>query len=171
MIDIRILDGGEARQRIPELAMILKDCVDKGASVGFMNPFSLAEAIGYFTDIAEAVAIEEIVLFAAIEGLRVVGTVQLHPAGKPNQLHRADVAKMLVHTAHRKLGIGKLLMESLDIEAKKRGFSLLTLDTASDEAERLYTRTGYKKAGIIPNYALWPDGSYCDTAYFYKILA
>ena len=78
---------------------------------------------------------------------------------------------MLVHTAHRKLGIGKLLMESLDIEAKKRGFSLLTLDTASDEAERLYTRTGYKKAGIIPNYALWPDGSYCDTAYFYKILA
>ena len=170
MIDIRLLDADEARQRIPELALILKDCVNKGASVGFMNPFSLAEAIGYFTDIAEAVASDEILLFGAIEGSRSVGTVQLHPAGKPNQPHRADVAKMLVHPAHRKLGIGQHLMNSLDDEARKRGFTLLTLDTASDDAERLYIRSGYIKAGTIPNHALWPDGGYCDTAYFYKNL-
>ncbi len=170
MIELAILDGDQARQRIPELAFILQDCVAKGASVSFMNPFSLAEAIGYFTDIAEAVALQEIILFAAIENGRAVGTVQLHPVAKPNQPHRAEIAKMLVHSAHRRQGIGQKLLELAEIEAKKRGYTLLTLDTASGEAERLYSRVGYKKAGTIPNFALWPDGGYCDTVFYYKLI-
>jgi len=169
-MEIAILDGEEARRRIPELALVLQDCVAKGASVSFMNPFSLAEAIGYFTDIAETVFRQELILLAAIENGRTVGTVQLHPTWKPNQPHRAEVAKMLVHSAHRKQGIGQKLLETAEIEAKKRGYTLLTLDTASGEAERLYTRVGYIKAGAIPNYALWPDGGYCDTVFYYKLI-
>jgi len=169
-MEIAILDGDEARRRIPELALVLQDCVAKGASVSFMNPFSLAEAIGYFTDIAESVARQEIILFAAIEKGRAVGTVQIHPSWKPNQPHRAEIAKMLVHSAHRKQGIGQKLLQSAEIEAKKRGYTLLMLDTASGEAERLYTRVGYIKAGAIPNFALWPDGGYCDTVFYYKLI-
>jgi GNAT superfamily N-acetyltransferase len=169
-MEIAILDGEEARRRIPELALVLQDCVAKGASVSFMNPFSLAEAIGYFTDISKSVARQEIILFAAIEKGRAVATVQLHPTWKPNQPHRAEIAKMLVHSAHRKQGIGQKLLETAEIEAKKRGYTLLTLDTASGEAERLYTRVGYIKAGAIPNYALWPDGGYCDTVFYYKLI-
>ena len=169
-MEIAILDGEEARRRIPELALVLQDCVAKGASVSFMNPFSLAEAIGYFTDIAESVARQEIILFAAIEKGRAVGTVQIHPSWKPNQPHRAEIAKMLVHSAHRKQGIGQKLLQSAEIEAKKRGYTLLMLDTASGEAERLYTRVGYIKAGAIPNFALWPDGGYCDTVFYYKLI-
>jgi len=170
LMEIAILDGEEARRRIPELALVLQDCVAKGASVSFMNPFSLAEAIGYFTDIAESVARQEIILFAAIEKGRAVATVHQHPTWKPNQPHRAEIAKMLVHSAHRKQGIGQKLLETAEIEAKKRGYTLLTLDTASGEAERLYTRVGYIKAGAIPNYALWPDGGYCDTVFYYKLI-
>ncbi len=171
MIDIRILDGEEARKRIPELALILKDCVNKGASVSFMNPFSLAEAIGFFTDIAEDAARNELVLFAAIENGRAVGTVQLQPAWNPNQPHRADVAKMLVHSAHRQKGIGQKLLSAVDIEAKRRGLTLLTLDTASDSpAERLYLRAGYQRVGIIPGFALWPDGGLGAATFFYKTL-
>lgn len=170
MINIVILEGDEARRRIPELALILHDCVAKGASVSFMNPFSLAEAIGYYTDIAESVAEGKVILVAAIENSRAVGTVQLEPSWKPNQPHRADVCKMLVHSAHRKRGIGQLLLESVDVEAKKRGLTLLTLDTASGDAEKLYLRSDYIKAGIIPNFALWPDGGYCDSIFFYKLI-
>jgi len=169
LIEIRILDGEEARQRIPELALILKDCVNKGASVSFMNPFSLAEAVGFFTDIAEAVSRSEVILFAAFEAGRAIGTVQLQPVWKPNQPHRADVAKMLVHSAHRNQGLGQKLLDAVDIEAKRRGMTLLTLDTMSDSAaERLYLRTGYIKMGVIPNFALWPDGGFGDTSFFYK---
>jgi GNAT superfamily N-acetyltransferase len=169
-MEIAILEGDEARRRIPELALVLQDCVAKGASVSFMNPFSLAEAIGYFTDTAEAVVTQEVILLAAIEKDRVVGTVQIHPTWKPNQPHRAEIAKMLVHSAHRKRGIGQKLLESAELEAKNRGYTLLTLDTASGEAERLYTRVGYKLAGTIPHYALWPDGGYCDTVFYYKLI-
>lgn len=168
MTELRILDADEARERIPELALILFDCVTKGASVNFMNPFSMAEAVGFFATVAEAVARDEITLFAVIENGRAVGTCQLVPINKPNQPHRAELAKMLVHTAHRNKGIGKILMDAVDAEMIRRGLKLITLDTASDAAERLYERSGYKRAGVIPNFALLPDGGYCDTVYYYK---
>ena len=168
MTELRILDADEARERIPELALILFDCVTKGASVGFMNPYSMAEAIGFYADIAEAVTRGDAVLFAVIDQGRAVGTCQLWPLKKPNQPHRAELAKMLVHTAHRNKGIGKILMDAVDAEMIRRGLKLITLDTASDAAERLYERAGYQRAGVIPNFALLPDGGYCDTVYYYK---
>lgn len=167
-MDLRILDAKEARDRIPELALILFDCVTHGASVNFMNPFSMAEAIGFFAAVADGIEQDDIVLFAVIENGRAIGTCQLVPIKKPNQPHRAELAKMLVHTAHRKKGIGKMLMDAVDAEMIKRGLNLITLDTASDDAERLYERSGYHRAGVIPKFALLPDGGYCDTVYYYK---
>ena len=168
MIDIAILDADEARRRIPELASILFDCVTKGASVNFMNPFSMAEAVGFYADIAEAVVAGDVVLFAALDEGRAIGTCQLCPAKKPNQPHRAELAKMLVLSSHRNRGIGQSLLEAVDHEVTRRGLKLVTLDTALNTAERLYERAGYQRAGAIPNFALWPDGGYCDTVYFYK---
>jgi ribosomal protein S18 acetylase RimI-like enzyme len=168
LIDIRILRGDEAHHRIDELATVLHDCVTKGASVSFMNPFTMAEAIEFYTEIADAVSRKEIILFAALESDQAVGTCQLIPAKKPNQTHRADLAKLLVHSNHRNKGIGASLLAAADQEVKRRGLKLVTLDTALNTAERLYERAGYQRAGVIPNYALWPDGGYCDTVYFYK---
>ena len=168
MIEIRILDGDDAQRRIEELATILHDCVTKGASVSFMNPFTMTEAIDFYTAIADAVRREEIILFAALENHHAVSTCQLIPAKKPNQKHRADLAKLLVHSNHRNKGIGASLLAAADQEVKRRGLKLVTLDTALNTAEPLYLRAGYQKVGVIPNYALWPDGGYCDTVYFYK---
>ena len=168
MSDIRILDADEARERIPELALILYDCVKNGASVNFMNPFSMTDAIEFYTQVVDAVERKEIVLFVALENEHAIGTCQLVPAKKPNQPHRADLAKMLVLSSHRNQGIGKNLLYAVDDEVKRRGLKLVTLDTALNTAERLYERAGYIRAGTIPNFALWPDGGYCDSVYFYK---
>ena len=77
---------------------------------------------------------------------------------------------MLVHRSHRRKGIGEALMRAAESAAMEAGRTLLVLDTASAGAERLYERCGYKRVGAIPNYALLPQGGYCDTVYFYKQL-
>jgi GNAT superfamily N-acetyltransferase len=167
-MEIRLLDADEARARIPELALILYDCVVKGASVGFMNPFSMAEAIGFYAECAENAANGEAFLFAAFVNGRAVGTVQLIPSRKPNQPHRGDIIKMLVHSTHRNQGFGVALLKAAEDEARRRGLILLTLDTAGVDGERFYERAGYSRAGVIPDFALWPDGGYCDTVIYYK---
>ena len=37
-------------------------------------------------------------------------------------------------------------------------------------AEKLYMRLGRTRAGVIPNYALFPDGTWSDTTIFWKQL-
>ena len=168
MIEIHILNGNEAHRCVDELAEILHDAVIKGASVNFMNPFSMAEAVEFYTEIADRVQKREIILFAAFYHNHVVGTCQLIPAQKPNQKHRVDLAKLLVHSSHRNKGIGASLLVAADEEIRRRGLKLVTLDTALNTAESLYERAGYQRVGIIPKFALFPDGAYCDTVYFYK---
>ncbi|MBW8283503.1 MAG: GNAT family N-acetyltransferase, partial [Rhizobium sp.] len=100
---------------------------------------------------------------------RVIGTVQVGFATKPNQPHRGDLMKLLVHRRARGLGLSRLLMEAAEAEAAKAGRTLLVLDTATGEpAEKIYERLGWSRTGVIPNYALFPDGRYCDTTIFYK---
>ena len=107
-------------------------------------------------------------LFAAkLEG-RIVGTVQLGLDMPPNQPHRGDIKKLLVHRAARNRGIGAKLMERAEVEAKARGRTLLVLDTAGAEAERLYVRSGWQRVGVVPDYAMWPAGGFCDTVFFWK---
>jgi RimJ/RimL family protein N-acetyltransferase len=171
MNTVRLLGAQEARERIPELAAVLVDCVAGGASVSFMDGFSMAEGVGFFAGVADAVEAGEVYLFAAYDGERLVGTVQLIPADKPNQPHRCDVAKMLVHRSARRAGHGERLMRAAEDHALAIGRTLLTLDTADDAAARLYERLGWRKSGTIPNYALFPDGRPCDTVIYYKDLS
>jgi GNAT superfamily N-acetyltransferase len=158
---------------IAGLAEVLVDCVDGGASVGFMQPFDRDRAEAFWsTAIAGADHGERLVLVAEdmAEG-SVMGTVQLVLAAPENQPHRGEIAKMLVHRRARRRGVGAALMEAAEAAARDAGKTLLVLDTASPDAERLYGRLGWQRVGLIPRYALWPDGGYVDTTVFYKDLA
>jgi GNAT superfamily N-acetyltransferase len=169
---VRLLDRQQALDALPALTDILVDCVEGGASVGFMAPFSMQEARHYWEGIAEAVGSGEILLFAAEVDGRVLGTVQVGFAMKPNQPHRGDLMKLLVHRAARGRGLSRLLMEAAERESAKHGRWLLVLDTATGSpAEAIYARFGWQMSGVIPDYALYPDGSYCSTTIFFKRLA
>ena len=157
---------------IEQLAAILVDCVEGGASVNFLSPFSQAQAVAFFRKAAGTVAAGDTVLLAArLDGL-IVGTVQLGLDTPPNQPHRADIKKMLVHRAARGRGIGAALMAQAEQEARRHGRWLLVLDTVPGESgHRLYLRAGWTQSGIVPDYALFPDGRPCDTVIMWKRLA
>jgi GNAT superfamily N-acetyltransferase len=170
-LDISVLTAPVADATLGELAAVLADCVAGGASVSFMAPFSHADGLTFFRKVAASVEASDTVLLAARLDGRIVGTVQLGLDTPPNQPHRADVKKMLVHRAARGRGIGAALMAAVEEEAKRRGRWLLVLDTVPGEnGYRLYKRAGWTEAGIIPDYALFPDGRLCDTALFWKTL-
>ncbi|QLF71298.1 GNAT family N-acetyltransferase [Peteryoungia desertarenae] len=170
---IKQLDEDEAREALDDLCGVLVDCVEGGASVGFMDGFSLAEARLFWEPVIASVGRKETLLYAAVdEEGHVVGTVQVGFASQPNQPHRADLKKMLVHRRARGQGLARLLMEAAEKGAISAGRSLLVLDTATGEpAERIYERLGWLRCGLIPGYALFPDGRLCDTTLFYKRLA
>ena len=168
-IEIRRLDASDARSHLDGLAAVLADCVDGGASVGYLTPFSHEEARRVYDGYAADVEHGRRLLLAAFMDGTVVGTVQVVFAPHPNQPHRADIARMLVHRSARRRGIGRQLMERAEQEAHAEGKSLLVLDTVTgDDAERLYERLGWTRVGVIPNYALYPDGRPCDTTVFWK---
>jgi GNAT superfamily N-acetyltransferase len=154
-----------------ELADVLVDCVEGGASVSFMAPFTQEDGLAFFRKVAASVACGDTVLLAAKLEERIVGTVQLGLDTPPNQPHRADVKKMLVHRTARSRGIGAALMAAVEDEAKRRGRWLLVLDTVPGmSGYRLYQRAGWTEVGTIPDYALLPDGRLCDTAVLWKRL-
>lgn len=164
------LSAEEAERRLPELAEILADAVAGGASVSFMAPFSREDAAAYFRGLLPALEAGDSCLFAGLVDGVARGTVRLDLSRTPNQPHRADVAKMLVHRLARRRGLARALMVALEDTARSLDRTLLTLDTASDAAEQLYESLGYTKAGVIPGYALLPDGKLCDTTLYYKQL-
>ncbi len=136
-----------------------------------MAPFSQEDARGAFDVAAEEVEQGRRLVLAAFLNGDVVGTVQVVLAVPPNQPHRAEIAKLLVHRSARKRGIAELLMERAEAEARVEGKTLLVLDTVTgDDAERLYERLGWTRVGVIPGYALYPDGRPCDTTVFWKAL-
>lgn len=170
-VEVRRLRGAEAREQLEALSAVLHDCVAGGASVGFMAPFSLFDARAAFEPmVAQVQAGLRSILAASVDGL-LVGTVQLVPATAPNQPHRADVAKLLVLRSARRQGVGRRLMERLEAEARADGKRLLVLDTVTGgDAERLYASLGWVRVGVIPDYALFPDGRSCATTVFCKQL-
>ena len=169
-LEIVELDAAGVEAAIVELAEVLADCVNGGASVNFMLPYETADAVLFFRKVIAAMQRGEIVLLAAKLGGRIVGTVQLGLDTPPNQPHRGEVKKLLVHRAARNRGVGAALMQRIEDIAKQRGRTLLVLDTASDSAERLYERGGWQRLGTIPDYAMWPQGGFCDTIIFWKII-
>lgn len=169
-ITIRRLGANEAAASAEALADVLIDCVQGGASVSFMWPLPHAKAMDFWRGVADGVARKERVLLVAEDsGGAIVGTVQLITAMPDNQPHRADVAKMLVHRRARRQGVAQRLMAAVDDAARDAGKTILVLDTVTGgDAERLYERAGWQRVGVVPDYALMPDGALCGTTFFCK---
>ena len=169
MNEVRVLSAHEAAREHGRLSEILADCVVGGASVGFMWPYGVEDAYRWWAGVLESVSAGRTVLFGGYADGALAGTVQIGLDVPMNQRHRGDVKKLLVHRAARGRGLAAALVAALEGEARRRGLTLLTLDTVTGSpAERLYTKLGWTKTGIIPNYALWPDGRFCDTTVFWK---
>lgn len=153
------------------LSEVLIDCVEGGASVSFMWPMTQEKARAFWSGAAEAVARGQRMVFVAEDGAgEIVGCVQLLIDQPENQPQRADISKMLVHRRARRLGLGAALLTAAEKAAIGAGKTVLVLDTASDDAERLYRRQGWQYCGQIPDYALMPDGALCATHIFFKKL-
>jgi len=171
-VNVRRVGADEAVACVEALADVLIDCVEGGASVSFMLPIAREKAVEFWRKVADGVARGERVLLVAEDGGgRVVGTVQLITAQAENQPHRADVAKMLVHRKARRCGIAQRLMVAVEHAALEEGKCVLVLDTVTGgDAERLYERTGWQRVGVVPKYALMPDGEFCGTTFYCKQL-
>jgi GNAT superfamily N-acetyltransferase len=158
--------------QIDELAEVLIDCVEGGASVSFMHPLPRDRALAFWRRVAQGVAAGERALLVGNDVHGICGTVHLVFAHQENQPHRAEVSKMLVHRRARRRGLGAALMRAAESTARECGKTLLVLDTVTGgDAERLYDRLGWKRVGIIPDYALLPEGGFCSTTVFYRNLA
>ncbi|HEU6456091.1 MAG TPA: GNAT family N-acetyltransferase [Roseateles sp.] len=168
MTTIREFDGAEALARVDELADVLRDCVEGGASVGFMLPLAHGRLEAFWRKVAAGVAAGERHLFVAEdEAGRICGTLSLVVDMPDNQPHRADVSKMLVHRRARRQGVAERLLRTLEAKARELGKTTLVLDTVTgSDASRLYGRLGWQHVGDIANYALMPDGALCSTSYY-----
>jgi GNAT superfamily N-acetyltransferase len=167
---VEALQSPPAAADLDDLAHLLVDAVESGAGVSFMRPFSADAARTWWRETLEA-ADRRAVFLVARDEHGIAGTVQLHPALAPNQPHRADVAKLMVDRRARRRGVGRALVDAIETHARAAGFTLLTLDTVrGDAAEQLYAAAGWQRVGVIPGYALSPDGVLCDTVVFYKKL-
>ncbi|MGV3572054.1 MAG: GNAT family N-acetyltransferase [Ramlibacter sp.] len=155
---------------LEQLAGVLRDCVAGGASVSFMDPLPVERALAFWRDVAADAAAGRRVLLVAQDEEGLCGTVQVLLDMPENQPHRADVLKMLVHRRARRRGLGAALMQAAEDAARAAGKTLLVLDTASADAERLYERLGWQPVGVVPDYALLPQGGYCDTRFYYRRL-
>jgi GNAT superfamily N-acetyltransferase len=167
---IRKLESLGERE-LEELGEVLIDCVEGGASVNFMLPMSRAKADKYWRAAAARLERRELLLLVAEHAGSIVGTVQILLGQPENQPHRGDLSKMLVQRRARRLGVGAALLAAAERTALGAGKTLLVLDTASAEAERLYARHGWQRCGQIPHYALMPDGAPCATVVLYKFLS
>jgi ribosomal protein S18 acetylase RimI-like enzyme len=160
-----------SKHDLAELAALLVDAVDAGAAVSFLAPLAHDAALAWWRN-ALANAHPRAVILVARDAHGIVGTAQLQPAWAPNQPHRAEVAKVLVHRRGQRSGIGRRLMERIEVEARRAGFTLLTLDARKGgAAEELYRRAGWTYVGTIPDYALDTDGrALHDTVVYYRRL-
>jgi GNAT superfamily N-acetyltransferase len=157
--------------QIDQLAGVTIDCVDGGASIGFMHPLTRDRAVAFWRRVATGVAAGERALLVAEDAQGVCGTVQLLLDQPENQPHRADLAKMQVHRRVRRQGLGAALLRAAENTARECGKTLLVLDAVTGgDAERLYQRLGWERVGVIPGYALMPRGEPCATTVFYRNL-
>jgi len=170
---IESLGAEDVARHRAALVALLRDAVDSGASVGFLPPLAEAEGDAYWRTVVEAVREgSSVLLVARAAGAgEIVGTAQLLLATRGNALHRAEVAKVIVHTKARRRGIGRALMLAVEERARRLGRTTLVLDTRQgDPSERLYTALGYHFAGAIPAYARSAGGALDPSAFYYRLL-
>jgi GNAT superfamily N-acetyltransferase len=166
---IEVLDAAAAASAERRLAEILCACVNDGASVSYLPPLAAETARGFWKRASADIAAGTRILLAAWHDALIVGTVMLEFASAPNQPHRAEVQKLLVHPAARRRGVARALMKRLEQEARRTDKTLLTLDTrAGDAAESLYRDMAWHEAGRIPGFALNADRTPCATVFFWK---
>lgn len=173
-LTVRRLTADEASARVAALSAVLMDCVEGGASVSFMAPLAREKADAFWRGVAEGVTAGDRMLFVAEDPTtgEVVGTVQVLLRLPENQPHRAEVAKVLVRRSARRQGVASRLMRAAEAAARAAGKTLLLLDTVTGgDAERLYERLGWTRVGVVPNFALMPDGQPCGTTFFFKDLS
>lgn len=165
------LIGDELHARVEQLADLLVDTVESGASIGFLAPFDRAEALAWWKERAAGVAAGQLAVWAAHDGDRVLGTVSLAFPDKPNSRHRAELVKLMVHRDARGQGLGRRLLTTAEEAAAEAGITLLHLDTETDSlAEHLYAAAGWTRIGAIPDYAAAPDGVLRPTSIYFKKL-
>lgn len=167
------LTATEVLAREDELAALLRDAVEHGASIGFMLPLPEDEVREYWRGVAAQLAGGAKVAFAAVDAAgRIVGSAQLGLESKANGRHRAEVQKVMVRRSARGAGIGATLMRAVEDEARRLGRTLLFLDTSVGRsgAVDFYTKLGYTPGGGIPDYARDPDGAFAANAIFFKRL-
>jgi GNAT superfamily N-acetyltransferase len=171
-VSVRRIGANEAATSVEALADVLIDCVEGGASVSFMLPLARETAVAFWRGVAQGVARNERALLVAQDrDGQILGTVQMIISQPDNQPHRADIAKMLVHRKVRRRGIAQRLMAAVEEVAREEGKTVLVLDTVTGgDAERLYERAGWQRVGVVPKYALMPDGAFCATTFYYKHL-
>lgn len=169
MITPRLITACDDRLLV-ELSELLIDSVHGGASVGFLAPLSQPTAARYWERTCAALGEYLFLWVAEIDG-KVVGSVQLAACAKENGKHRAEIQKLLVHSAYRGRGIASELMRVAEAAAGSMGHTLLVLDTeVGSTAESIYQHLGWQKVGEIPSYAGRPDGQLIATAYYYKLM-
>ena len=174
MISIHLFDDADKLSAYTDrFGQLLSNCVHDGAAVSFLSPLTGDDAATWFrTNVLADVQRKRSVIFFALDEDELVGTVQLIVGLPQNQPHRSEIAKMLVDPKYRRRGIGRALMQAALDKARAEKKSLVTLDTRTgDVAEGLYASLGFQKAGVIPNYALDPDGQrFHSTTYMYKLI-
>jgi ribosomal protein S18 acetylase RimI-like enzyme len=170
-MNIQRLSSGDIDSAMHELVNLLQDSVTGGASIGFLLPVTDEEAAMYWYEVANSLRTPyRIMLVAKVEG-KIIGSVQLDLASRPNGSHRAEVIKLMVHSSRRKQGIGQALLHAIEQEAQQAKRTTLVLDTREgDPSEHLYLKMGYVRAGTIPEYARSTDGSLHTTVFMYKLL-
>lgn len=158
---------------LASLGQLLYDCVHAGAAVSFILPFTREESVAFWRDrVLSAVKAGTCCVLVARRNEQIIGTVQLDFATPPNQPHRAEIKKLLVHPSARRGGIARALMLASEDHAREAQRTLLTLDTASGAAEQLYASLGYVRVGVIPRFSLHPEsGELEGTTVMYKELA
>lgn len=173
-IQITQLTADNFTARIDGLAALLRNAVANNAAVGFVSPLDDEHSHAFWrADVMPAVAAEHRAMWVAERAGQVIGSVQLLTRMPNNQPHRAELAKMMVHSEHRRRGIGRALLSTAIDSARSVGKTLLTLDTRSgDDAQQLYQSLGFRVAGEIPDYAYDPDNRTLHaTTYMYLPLA
>lgn len=169
MKNIEILEINEIGDYEKGLSLLLEDSIDGGASIGFLAPIEKNEVLKYWREVNHKLAQGNSRLWIAIQEGKIVGSVQLSLVSKKNGVHRAEVEKLMVLSTTRKQGIATLLLNELENFSKEKGLRLLVLDTREgDVSELLYSKIGFVRVGVIPNFALNSNGNYEGTAIYYK---
>lgn len=168
---IRRLDTGELSERIGEFVALSQDAVENGAALGWERPLDAGVALPYWESRKAGIAAGDCVLFGAFYENALCGTVQLERGHFPMSKHRGEIAKLMVRSDMRRLGIALQLMRELESHAQRCGVDLLVLDTRPGEpVEHLYRKTGYRCTGFIPGWLKSSQGVRRDTVFYYKTL-